>query len=94
MRSLTTVDIFMAGVVIVVFKIIPEDMEYFNSVNSAVEALGPKRLEKEPVGFGVEAVKATFLVPEEEGKMDELEQNLNSIEHVAGVEVTHMSRSL
>ncbi len=84
----------MVGAVIVVFKIIPEDMEFFESVKSAVEALGSKRSEKEPIGFGVEAVKATFLVPEEDGKMDELEDNLNSIEHVAGVEVVHMSRSL
>ena len=84
----------MVGSVIGVFKIIPEDMEHFEAVKSAVESFGPKRVEKEPIGFGIEAVKATFLVPEEDGKMDELEDQLNAIEHVGGVEVVHMSRSL
>ncbi len=84
----------MVGIVIVVFKITPDDIEAFNSVKSAVEKFGPKRVEEEPIGFGLNAVKATFLVPEEDGKMDELEENLNSIEHVGAVEVVHMSRSL
>ncbi len=82
------------GSVIVIFKIIPDDVETFSNVKSAVEKFGPKRMEEEEIAFGLKAVKATFLVPEIDGKMDELEQNLNSIEHVGGVEVVAMSRSL
>ena len=84
----------MVGAVIVVFKIIPDDVETFATVKSAVEKFEPKKLEEEEIAFGLKAVKATFLVPEIDGKMDELEQNLNSIEHVGGVEVVQMSRSL
>ncbi len=85
---------YMVGAVIVVFKIIPDGIETFESVKKDVEKFGPKRVEEEEVAFGLKAVKATFLVPEIDGKMDELEQNLNSIEHVGGVEVVAMSRSL
>lgn len=84
----------MVGSVIVVFKIIPDGIESFDFVKKEVEKFGPKRVEEEEVAFGLKAVKATFLVPEEDGKMDELEENLNSIEHVGSVEVTGMSRSL
>ena len=84
----------MTGVVIVVFKIIPDGIESFAAVKSAVEKFEPKKVEEEEVAFGLKAVKATFLVPEIDGKMDELEDNLNSIEHVGGVEVVGMSRSL
>ena len=84
----------MVGAVIVVFRVTPDDIESFESVKSSVEKLEPKRIEDDPIGFGLTAVKATFLVPEIEGKMDELEQNLNSIEHVGSVEVIGMSRSL
>ncbi|MBI5061625.1 MAG: hypothetical protein HZB67_04915 [Candidatus Aenigmarchaeota archaeon] len=84
----------MVGSVIVVFKVIPDEVESFESVKSSVEKFGPKKMEEEEVAFGLKAVKATFLVPEIDGKMDELEQNLNSIEHVGGVEVVAMSRSL
>lgn len=84
----------MVGAVIVVFKIIPDAVESFDSIKKGVEKFGPKRIEEEEVAFGLKAVKATFLVPEEDGKMDELEQNLNSIEHVGSVEVIGMSRSL
>lgn len=84
----------MVGIVIVVFRIIPDEVEAFEAVKKSVEAFSPKRLEQEPVAFGLNAVKATFLVPEIEGKMDELEEKLNSIEHVGSVEVIEMSRSL
>lgn len=84
----------MVGIVIVVFRIIPDEVEAFEAVKKSVEAFSPNRLEQEPVAFGLNAVKATFLVPEIEGKMDELEEKLNSIEHVGSVEVIEMSRSL
>jgi len=82
------------GAVIVVFKVTPDSVEAFDSVKAAVEKFEPKKLEEEEVAFGLKAVKATFLVPEIDGKMDELEENLNSIENVGAVEVVAMSRSL
>lgn len=88
------VKVMGVGAVIVVFKVIPDDVDAFSSVKAAVEKLGPKKIEEEEIAFGLKGVKATFLVPEIDGKMDELEQSLNSIEHVGGVEVVAMSRSL
>ena len=84
----------MVGAVIVVVRVLPDSVEDFGSVKIAVENLAPKRIEEEPIAFGLKAVKATFLVPEIDGKMDELEEKLNSIEHVGSVEIVGMSRSL
>ena len=84
----------MVGAVIVVFKVIPDEIEAFESIRVAVEKLGAKKMEEEEIGFGLKAVKATFLVPEIDGKLEELENALNAIEHVGAVEVVAMSRSL
>ncbi|MBU0898869.1 MAG: elongation factor 1-beta [Nanoarchaeota archaeon] len=82
------------GEVILVFKIMPDALDSFDKVKSALEELKPERLEEEPVAFGLKALKATFIVPDEGGYMDELEKKLESIEGVQSVENIMTSRSL
>jgi len=82
------------GDVIVVFKIIPSDMGLFGKVRKGLEDLKPQRLEEEPVAFGLKALKFTKLVPDEEGKMDELEEKIKKIKGVQTCETVAISRSL
>jgi elongation factor 1-beta len=82
------------GEVIVVFRILPKEPKDFGSVKKAVDALKPQRLEEDPIGFGLSALKATFIIPDASGVLDELEEKLNRIEGVNGVETLAVSRGL
>jgi len=82
------------GSVLCTYKIIPNSIENFNVVKAEVAKMEPQKLEEEPLAFGLNLVKATFVVPEEDGKLDELEEKLNSIRNVESVELAHMTRSL
>jgi elongation factor 1-beta len=82
------------GDVIVVFKIIPDDMKNYEKVGESLKKLKPQRLEEEPIAFGLKAWKFTKLIPDEEGKLPELEEELSKIKGVQTVENTEISRSL
>jgi elongation factor 1-beta len=82
------------GDVIVVFKIIPEDMEFFQRVKKDLEKLKPQRLEEEPIAFGLKAWKFTKIIPDEEGTLPELEEKLAKIKGVQTVDNVAISRSL
>ena len=82
------------GDVICVFKIMPDAPESFDSIKAELEKLEPQRLEEEPVAFGLKALKFTKVIPDDEGTMPKLEEQLNSIEHVQSVESIMVSRSL
>ena len=82
------------GDVICVYKIIPNTIENFNIVRAEVNKLAPAKLEEEPLAFGMNLIKATFIVPEKDGALDELENKLNSLKFVESVELAAMSRSL
>jgi len=82
------------GEVIVVFRILPKDPKEFENIKKAVEALKPERLEEDPIGFGLSALKATFVIPDASGVLDKLEDELNKIEGVNEVETLTVSRGL
>lgn len=82
------------GDVIVVFRVIPESMEFFEEVGEALKKLEPQRLEEEPIAFGLKAWKFTKLIPDEEGTLPELEERIEKIEHVQSSETIEISRSL
>ena len=77
-----------------VFRLMPEGVEDFQKIKEGVEKLNPQRIEEEPIAFGLKAVKATFIVPDEAGHLEKLEEELNSIEKVKEVETVMVSRSL
>lgn len=82
------------GDVIVVFKIIPEDMKYYEKVGEGLKKLKPQRMEEEPIAFGLKAWKFTKIIPDSEGTLPDLEGKLEKTEHVKSVETVAVSRSL
>jgi elongation factor 1-beta len=82
------------GDVIVVFRIIPESMDFFKKVKKELEKLKPQRLEEEPIAFGLKAWKFTKIIPDEEGTLPRLEEQIAKIRHVQSSETIEISRSL
>ena len=84
------------GEVIVTFKVMPKTIEtnldeLENKIN---EEIKPERMEREPIAFGLVALKVTKLVPEASGELEKVENKLRNVEGVGEVEVVEVSRSL
>ncbi len=82
------------GDVILVYKILPADPSKFENIKAGLEKIKHQRLEDEPIGFGVTAIKFTAMVPDEGGKQEELEEQIDAIDGVGERELVHFSRSM
>lgn len=80
------------GEVILVFRVLPEDMEHFEQIRKDLESLKPERLEEEPIAFGLKAFKFTTIVEDAGGTADKVEADLNAIKNVKNVETIAVSR--
>jgi len=51
------------------------------------------RFEEEPIAFGLVALVARVVMPEEEGRMDKVEEALKSVENVGEIQVVNVWRT-
>ena len=82
------------GEVICVYKIMPERPEDTASIKKALQALKPTRLEEEPIGFGVVALRFTAIIDDGPGVLEELEEMLGRIKGIGSCENIMTTRAL
>lgn len=86
------------GRVVATIKIFPEDVIIrVDRIKQAIERELPEdvtiyKLVEEPIAFGLVALIAHLVIPEEEGRLDAVEQMLQTIEGVGQTEVLLVRR--
>lgn len=84
--------------IIASIKVFPLDINTdLNNLKNLIEKNMPDyasvyKFEEEPVAFGLVTIIAHITMPDEEGKMDEVEKCLNSIKEVSEIQVISVSR--
>ena len=80
--------------VMVTFKIMPADSDTdIGKIEEQVKSkVNVKKTEKEPIAFGLVALKVTVFIMDAEGAVDKAEEDIRSIDGVGEIEVTEMTR--
>ena len=85
--------------VLVSMKIFPADITVdLNQLKQNIERVMPEnssvfKFAEEPIAFGLNALIAHILIPEEKsGELEQVENNIKSIEGVSNVEIFMMQR--
>ncbi len=78
------------GTVLAVFKIMPEDMDYFDEIKARVKDSLPEGVElqemrEEPIAFGLKAIIVAVTMEDKGGVVDKVEEALKGIPHVENV---------
>lgn len=82
------------GDVIFVYRILPKGPETLEPLKARLQELKPIKLEEDPIGFGLSAIKMTIMVPDEGGKQEELENKLREIKELESFEVEAFTRAM
>ncbi len=74
-------------------KVLPEDMEKFDSIKTALqEKFSPTKLAEEELAFGMKAIRMTVIIEDAEGGTDKLEKQILEIDGVKQAEIEAASR--
>ncbi|MCL4337591.1 MAG: elongation factor 1-beta [Candidatus Thermoplasmatota archaeon] len=85
------------GDVAVLLKILPTDVELDINVikDEVVKKVKPlcevNNVEINEVGFGLKAIKLQVIVPDQEGKIDQVEQTISSVDGVGQVDTEEVT---
>jgi elongation factor 1-beta len=82
------------GEVICVYRIMPQRPEDLEYVKKRLQGMKPARLEEDPIGFGVVALKFTAVISDAQGTLEDLEERLGRIEKVGSCENIMTTRAL
>lgn len=82
--------------VIVTLRLMPKSVEVnLDNLEEKVKNLiQPQRMQREPVAFGLVALKIIKIIPDAEGELEKLENKIKSLPEVGGIEITNITRSL
>lgn len=74
------------GQAILCYEVLPESVEAMDAVEAKLKEMGPNKLEKKPVAFGLCSFEVNFIIEDKEGAdTDEVERKLEEIEGVGSV---------
>ncbi|MCK4243738.1 elongation factor 1-beta [Candidatus Bathyarchaeota archaeon] len=85
--------------VVAVFKIFPKNVEVdLNKLKKAIQDSLPDKVsihkfDEEPIAFGVVAVVAFVIMPEEGGMMDQIEEAIKKVKGVSEIDVLMVRRA-
>ena len=83
--------------VLITFRVMPKEVDTdISMLSNDIKSLKARlnNLEKEPIAFGLVALKPSFIVKDASGAVEEIENKLKAIEGVGGVEVIEVSKLL
>lgn len=83
------------GSVLVILKVLPDGVESdVDDISKKLESLGVGRfnsIEKEPIAFGLVALKPSYVVEDEGGITEVLEEKITEIDGVKAAEVVEVT---
>ena len=81
------------GEVVVMFKIMPAEVDKYDTMKQKViDLVKPEKIDEEYVAFGLKALKITLVLQDAKGGTDELEKKLTTIPEVGSVELEGIGR--
>jgi len=82
--------------VILTLRVLPQSIEVnLDRLEEKIkEKLQPEKIEREPIAFGLTALKIVKFVKDEAGEVEKCEKSLKEIEGIGEVEVISLTRSL
>jgi len=77
-----------------IYKIMPSDQDTdLSKVEAGLrEKVDVKKVDREPIAFGLEALKVTIFMMDAEGETDRVEGKMKEVEGVGEVEVLEVTR--
>jgi len=83
------------GSVVVTFKIMPDGVETdMESLEAMIkEKINPSKSEIIPIAFGLKSLVIIKVIPEKDGELERVQEEIKTIPGIREVEVTNVERS-